>query len=114
MRVNGERGQASVEVVALLPLLLAAGLGVLSLLGAGAAAEAAGAGAEAGAIALVQGRDAEAAARAALGGWRRSETRIRVRGRRVSVQVIPHGLLPPLDRRLAATATADAGEAASP
>jgi Flp pilus assembly protein TadG len=114
MRLASERGQASVELVALLPLLLAAGLGVFSLLGAGAAAEAAGAAAEAGAIALVQGRDAEGAARAALDGWPRPDTRIRVSGRRVTVRVAPAGPLPALDDRLAATVTADAGEPSRP
>jgi Flp pilus assembly protein TadG len=114
MRLARERGQASVELVALLPLLLAAGLGVFSLLGAGAAAEAAGAAAEAGAVALVQGRDAEAAARAALDGWPRPDTRVRVNGHRVTVRVTPHGPLRPLDDRLAATVTADAGEAPRP
>ena len=114
MRLAGEGGQASVELIGLLPLLLAAGLGAFSLLGAGAATEAAGAAAEAGAIALVQGRDAEAAARAALEGWPRRDTRIRVNGRRVTVRVTPHGPLNPLDERLAASVTADAGEAPRP
>lgn len=114
MTAAGERGQSSVELVGLLPLLLAAGLGVFSLLGAGAATEAAGGAAEAGAIALVQGRDAEAAARAALEGWPRPDTRIRVRGRRVSVRVEPHGPLEVLDEQLAATASADAGEVPAP
>jgi Flp pilus assembly protein TadG len=114
MRLLGERGQASVELVALVPLLLAVGLGLFSLLAAGAAAEAAGGAAEAGAVALVQGRDAEAAARSALAGWPRPDTRIRVSGRRVSVRVTPHGPLRPLDERLAATVTADAGEEPGP
>jgi hypothetical protein len=114
MKIADESGQSSVELVGVLPLLLAAGLGVFSLLGAGAAAEAAGAAAEAGAIALVQGRDAEAAARAALDGWPRPDTRIRVSVRRVSVRVTPHGPLSPLDERLAATAIADAGEVPAP
>ena len=109
MRLARESGQASVELVALLPLLVAVGLGAFSLLGAGAAAEAAGAAAEAGAIALVQGRDAEAAARAALSGWPPPDTQIRVSGRRVTVRVAPAGPLGPLDDRLAATVTADAG-----
>lgn len=114
MTSGRERGQASVELVALLPLLLAAGFGVFSLLGAGAAAEAAGASAEAGAIALVQGRDAEAAARAALGGWPGADARIRVEGRRVTVRVTPRSPLPALDDRLAATVSAEAGEVTRP
>jgi Flp pilus assembly protein TadG len=108
-RVVCARGQAAVELVGLLPLLLAAGLGAFSLLGAGAAEEAAGVAAEAGAVALLQDRDPRGAARAALAGWPRADTRIRVAGRRVTVQVAPHGPLGGLDDRLAATATADAG-----
>ena len=65
-------GQSTVEVIGLLPLLLAVGLGVFALLSAGAAREAAGGAAEAGAVALLQGRDARAAARAALPGWPRA------------------------------------------
>lgn len=109
-RIVCARGQAAVELVGLLPLLLAAGLGAFSLLAAGAAEEAAGVAAEAGAVALLQERDPEAAARAALDGWPRADTRIRVAGRRVTVQVAPHGPLGALDDRLAATVTADAGE----
>jgi Flp pilus assembly protein TadG len=99
-------GQSTVEVVGLLPLLLAVGLGVFSLLGAGAAREAANGAAEAGAVALVQGRDGGAAARAALRGWPSRHARVTLAGRRVTVRVTPRG---PLGARLRATATADAG-----
>jgi hypothetical protein len=81
---------------------------VLSLLSAGAAERAAGGAAEAGAVALLQGRDPEAAARAALPGWPRERTRIGVAGRRVTVRVTPRG---PLGPRLRASVTADAGAA---
>ena len=77
-------GQSTVEVIGLLPLLLAVGLGVFAFLSAGAAREAASGAAEAGAVALLQGRDARAAARAALPGWPRRRTRITVAGRRVT------------------------------
>jgi Flp pilus assembly protein TadG len=103
-------GQSTVEVIGLLPLLLAVGLGVFALLSAGAAREAASGAAEAGAVALLQGRDAEAAARAALPGRPHDRTRISVAGRRVTVSVTPSG---PLGERLRATASADAGPAAS-
>ena len=79
-RLHGSSGQSTVEVVGLLPLLLAVGLGALSLLSAGAAEQVAGGAAEAGAVALLQGRDARAAARAALEGWPERRTRITVRG----------------------------------
>jgi hypothetical protein len=95
-----------VEVVALLPLLLAAGVAVLSLLSAGRAEEVAGNAAEAGAVALLQGREPRAAVRFALAGWPAERAQVRVSGRRVSVRVTPGG---PLGARLRASATADAG-----
>jgi Flp pilus assembly protein TadG len=108
--MSRDEGQSTVEVIGLLPLLLAVGLGVFAFLSAGAAREAAGGAAEAGAVALLQGRDARAAARGALPGWPRGRTRITVVGRRVSVAVTPSG---PFGARLRATATADAGAASS-
>ena len=105
-RLRCARGQSTVEVVGLLPLLLAAGVAVLSLLSAGRAEEVAGNAAEAGAVALLQGRDARAAARAALAGWPAERARVRVAARRVTVRVTPAG---PLGARLRASATADAG-----
>ena len=109
-RLHGSSGQSTVEVVGLLPLLLAVGLGALSLLSAGAAEQAAGGAAEAGAVALLQGRDARAAARAALEGWPERRTRITVRGRRVTVRVTPSG---PLGARLRAEVSAVAGSEAA-
>ena len=47
-------GQSTVEVIGLLPLLLAVGLGVFAFLSAGAAREAASGAAEAGAVALLR------------------------------------------------------------
>ena len=101
-----DSGQSTVEVIGLLPLLLAVGLGVFALLSAGSAREAASGAAEAGAVALLQGRDARAAARDALGRWPRDRTRIVVAGRRVTVRVTPSG---PFGARRRATVTADAG-----
>jgi Flp pilus assembly protein TadG len=106
LRLRSPAGQASVELVGLLPILLAAGLGVYALFSAGAAEHAADGAAEAGAVALLQGRDARAAARTVLDGWPARRTRIAVRGRRVTVSVTPSG---PFGARLRATATADAG-----
>jgi hypothetical protein len=106
--MRGSSGQSTVEVVGLLPLLLAVGLGVLSLLSAGAAEQAAGGAAEAGAVALLQGRDPRAAARATLDDWPERRTRIVVRGRRVSVRVTPAG---PLGKRLRTEVSAVAGPA---
>jgi Flp pilus assembly protein TadG len=104
--VGSARGQSTVEVVGLLPLLLAVGLAVFSLLHAGRAEEAAGSAAEAGAVALLQGREPRAAARAALAGWPARRATIAISGRRVTVRLTPAG---PFGARLRASATADAG-----
>jgi len=104
-------GQASVELVALLPLAALIALAIGQLLAAGAAGELAGNAAEAGAAALLQGADPVAAARAALPGWSRERASVRVAGRRVEVRVRPRTVVPVLADRLMATASADAGPA---
>jgi hypothetical protein len=108
-RLGRATGQAAVELVALLPLLVAVALGLLQALAAGLASELAGHAAQSGAVAVAEGRDGTAAARAALPGWARSRLRVEVDGARVQVQVTPPSLLPGVGARLAASATADAG-----
>jgi hypothetical protein len=103
------RGQATVELVAMLPLAILVALGIGQMLAAGAAGELAGNAAEAGAAAILQGADPEAAARAALPGWSRERAAIRVEGRRIEVRVRPRTIVPVLAERLEASATADAG-----
>jgi hypothetical protein len=102
-------GQASVEVVALLPLAALIALAIGQLLAAGAARELAGNAAEAGAAALLQGGDPAAAARAALPGWSRERAGVQVAGRRVDVHVRPRVVFPVLAALLEASASADAG-----
>jgi len=109
-----ERGQATVELIALLPLLLVAALAGAALLAAQAADEQAGAAAQAGAMALLQGGDARAAATRALPAAVRSRAVIRVRGRRVTVRVSPRLPIAALTRPLTAHATADAGPEPAP
>jgi hypothetical protein len=103
--MTDERGQATVELLALLPLVLAAGLAGGGILAAHAARERADDAARAGAMALLQGGEPLAAARALL--TRRD--RVTVTGRRVTVTVEPrlplHLDLPALTARV----TADAG-----
>lgn len=108
---RGEHGQAAVEFVALLPIVVAVALGILQALAAGAASELADHAAQSGAVALAQGRDGAAAARKALPGWARDDVEVRVSGNRVRVRLAPPSLLPGLGDRLTATATADAGPA---
>jgi hypothetical protein len=108
-RRRGDAGQAAVELVALLPLVVAVALGVLQALAAGIAPELAAHAAQSGAVAIAEGRDGAAAARAALPGWARGRVAVEVRGTRVRVRVMPPSLLPGLAQWLAATAAADAG-----
>ena len=102
-------GQASVELVALLPLAALVARAIGPLLAAGAAREQAGSAAEAGAAALLQGGDPAAAARDALPGWSRERTTVHVAGRRVEIRVRPRTVIPLLAGRLEASASADAG-----
>ena len=83
------RGQAAVEVLAMVPVLGLAGGASFEALAAGAAHELAGHAAEAAAVAITEGADPRAAARAAVPGWSRSRVHLRVRGQRVRVSIRP-------------------------
>jgi TRAP-type mannitol/chloroaromatic compound transport system permease large subunit len=109
--VRGTRGQATIETVAMLPLLVLVALALGQVLAARAAATLAAGAAEAGAAALLQDRDAADAARSALGDTPHAQATIRITGRRIHVRVRPRVVLPALAEALAATATADAGPA---
>jgi len=109
-----EHGQAAVELIALLPLLLVAALAGAALLAAQAAGEQAGTAAQAGAMALLQGGDPRAAATRALPAAARSRAVIRVRDRRVTVRVSPRLPVAALARPLTGEATADAGPEITP
>jgi hypothetical protein len=100
-------GQATVEVVAFLPLLLAVALAAAALLAAHGAGEQAGQAAQAGAMALIQGGDPREAARRALP--RDARATIEVEGRRVTVTVRPRLPVEGLSAALTARTTADAG-----
>ena len=104
-------GQSSVELIALLPLVLIVVFAVASLLGARTASGHAAAAAQAGAMALLQDEDPRAAARAALPAAARGRSTVTVRGREVAVEVRPRTLLPFLSATLEASASAYAGEA---
>jgi Flp pilus assembly protein TadG len=105
-RLHHDAGQASVELVAFLPLLLLVALAVFSFAAAQAAREEAGAAAEAAALALLQGRDARAAAQAALPPSSRARARIDISGASVRVHLRPR--LPLLADRLTANEEAHA------
>jgi hypothetical protein len=82
---SSECGQATVEFVALVPVVAAIAFLVGALLAAQRAREAADGAAVAAAIAELQGRDAMSAARAAAPGW--SRVRVRTSGGVARVQV---------------------------
>lgn len=105
-------GQALVELLALAPLLLSAGLVAAQLLAAGACHELAGHAAEAAAAAILQNADPRAAARDALPGWSRRHVDVTVHGRSVVVRLAAPALVPGLAERLRARAVADAGPSA--
>jgi hypothetical protein len=104
--VGGARGQATVEVLALAPVIVAIGLGILQLLAVGYASVLAGNAAEAGALALAGGADARDGARQALPGWSRARARVEVDGGRVEVRLRPPSPLKALADGLEVTATA--------
>jgi hypothetical protein len=104
-----ERGQAAVEVVAMLPLLFLIALVACQVLVAGLAREAAHHAAQAGAMALLQGGDAADQARAAAPDWSRRRLSVIVSGRTVRVRVVPPAVVPGAGRLLTATSSASAG-----
>jgi len=105
-RRRGERGQASVELVAAVPIMLLLGLVSLQLLAVGYAAVLAGGAAEAGALALAAGGEPKEGARAALPGWSRARVRVSADPDSVEVRLRPPSPLPAVSRRFEVTAKA--------
>lgn len=105
-RRPGERGQASVELLGLLPLLVAMALAAAQLLAVGYSSVLAGNAAEAGALALAGGGDARAGAREALPGWSRAHASVSVSGGEVTVKLRPPALLRALAERIEVSAGA--------
>lgn len=106
MSRGGERGQASLELIGLLPLLLAVALAATQLLAVGYSSVLAGNAAEAGALALAGGGDPHAGARDALPGWSRARARVSVSGGEVQVELRPPTILEALAHRLEVSASA--------
>jgi hypothetical protein len=104
--MRGSRGQASVELLGSLPVVLLLGLVLLQLLAVGYAAVLAGNAAESAALAVAGGGQAVAAARDAVPGWSRAGMRVTVRGGRVEVRLRPPSALDALARRLEVQADA--------
>lgn len=104
--MDRESGQATVELVAALPVLLLAGLVALQLLATGYALTLADGAAEAGALALASGRPAKGAAREALPGWADDDAEVSVSGGEVTVRLRPPSPLPAIAARLAVSSSA--------
>jgi hypothetical protein len=88
-----ERGQATVELLTAIPLLLVAGAIALQLLLAGYALTLADGAAEAGALALAAGRPARSAAEDSLPSWAEDRAEVAVNGGGVTVRLAPPSLL---------------------
>jgi hypothetical protein len=101
-----ECGQAAVELLAAVPVVLLIALVTAQVMAVGYASVLAGNAAEAGALALAGGGDAREAARAALPGWSRARGQVAVTGGEVTVRLRPPTLLRALARRLQVSAEA--------
>lgn len=99
-RLRCVRGQAQLELIAGIPLLLLAGLVALQLLAVAYSQALADGAAEAGAIAGADGRDELGGARAGLPGWAASRIDVEAEGGRVRVELDPPALLPGLSGHL--------------
>lgn len=108
-----QRGQASLEVVLFIPLLVVVVAAIVQVLAAGSARTDADAAAEAGAVALLQDADPRQAMERALGDAA-GRADLVIDDHRVRVTVRPRAFAPLLADLLAATAQADAGEEGSP
>jgi hypothetical protein len=106
VKAAAARGQATVETIALAPVVVAIGLALLQLLAVGYASVLAGNAAEAGALALAAGTDAREGVRRSLPGWSRARARVEVDGGRVAVHLRPPSLLEALADGLEVSATA--------
>jgi hypothetical protein len=104
--VRDQRGQAAIEVLGALPLLVGLGLALAQLLAVGYSAVLAGNAAEAGGFALAAGADPDASARNALPGWGRARANVEVRDGRVTVRLRPPSLLAELARGFEVSSTA--------
>jgi pilus assembly protein CpaE len=101
-----ERGQAAVELLAVLPLVLAVAAAAAQLLAVGYSSVLAGNAAEAAALALAGGGDPRAAAREALPGWSHAHARVSVDDGEVRITLRPPTLLNALAGELRVSATA--------
>jgi hypothetical protein len=99
-------GQASLELIAGIPVLVLAAMVALQLLAAGYTATLVDGAAEAGALAVASGGEPEAAVEDALPGWAASRVESEVDRGNVRVTVQPPAIVPGLGRHFAVTSSA--------
>src|SRR3954453_13897963 len=98
--MHSTRGQASVELLGAVPVVLLLGLVLLQLLAIGYSSVLAGNAAEAAALAVAGGGEAVDAARAAVPDWSRAHMRVAVRDGRVEVRMRPPTALDAVSKKL--------------
>jgi hypothetical protein len=108
LRPSNNAGQATVEVVGMLPIVAIVAFAALQALAAGLAAELADHAAEAGAVAILEGTDPHDAAKKAIPGWSGAHVDVAVQGKTVRVRVRPPSVLTSVGDLLASTAEAKA------
>jgi hypothetical protein len=102
-RALDSRGQATVELLAAIPLLAVAGSVALQLLLTGYTLLLADGAAEAGALALAAGQPARPAIEQALPQWAQEGVEVSVRGGEVTVKLAPPAPVAAIGERLAVT-----------
>lgn len=101
-----QRGQASIELLAGLPLLLLAGLACLQLLATGYSLTLVDGAVEAGAIARASGKPAAPAVEQALPGWAGERYEVEEGGGRLTVRLRPPTPIDALSRVLEVSSSA--------
>jgi hypothetical protein len=101
-----EDGQATLELLAGIPILILAGLVALQLLATGYSMTLADGAAEAGAMALAAGKPASPAVREALPGWARGRSHVQVDGGQLTVRLEPPSPLAAVARELEVSSSA--------
>jgi len=104
--LGAERGQASIELLAAVPLVVVVAVLCLQLLATGYALTLADGAVEAGAIALASDLPAEPAVEAALPGWARDRIELERTGGRLVVRLRPPSPLAAVGRALEVSSTA--------
>jgi hypothetical protein len=104
--VSGERGQASLELLAAVPFVIVTAIVCMQLLAAGYSLTLADGAAEAGALALASDLSPEGAVEAALPGWADERFEVEHTGGRLVVRLRPPAPLEAIGRALEVSSSA--------